>query len=95
MQPINQIVNIHDQKWTIFYNKVNVEQIRGYDLIIIESEHYSLKEITFLKVNNAIVLGYFSLSELNINHHQFHNQSHLLHEKHKNWDSYYLSLIHI
>ena len=94
MQPINQIVNIHDQKWTIFYNKVNVEQIRGYDLIIIESEHYSLKEITFLKVNNAIVLGYFSLSELNINHHQFHNQSHLLHEKHKNWDSYYLDITH-
>lgn len=94
MQPINDIVNILDQKWTIFYNKVNVEQIRGYDLIIIESEHYSLEEITFLKANNAMVLGYFSLSELNINHHQFHNQSHLLHEKHKNWDSYYLDIKH-
>ncbi len=94
MQPINEIVNIHNQKWTIFYNKVNVEQIRGYDLIIIESEHYSLEEITFLKTNNTMVLGYFSLSELNINHLQFHNQSHLLFEKHKNWDSYYLDITH-
>ena len=98
MQPIDKIENIHKQylnhKWTIFYNKVNVEQIKGYDLIIIESEHYSLKEITFLKAHNAIVLGYFSLSELNINHLQFHNQSHLLHEKHKNWDSYYLDITH-
>ncbi|WP_298502975.1 endo alpha-1,4 polygalactosaminidase [uncultured Maribacter sp.] len=52
-------------KLFVCYGKVNPELITGYDLVILESEHYTSSEIAIFNRNNTKVAAYISLTEVN------------------------------
>ncbi|WP_291864633.1 endo alpha-1,4 polygalactosaminidase [Maribacter sp.] len=61
LQPKDTLVD----KLFVCYGKVDPELIKGYELVVIESEHYTSSEIEIFNKNNKKVVAYISLSEAN------------------------------
>ena len=51
----------------VCYGKINPESIKGYQLVVLESAHYSPSEIAIFNENNTHVVAYISLTEVNKN----------------------------
>jgi len=47
------------------YGDFYPEKVKGYTYVILESAHFSAKDIETIKENNTYVLGYISLGEVN------------------------------
>jgi len=58
---------ISGNKLFVCYGKINPELVKGYALVVLESEHYSSSEIAIFNKNNKKVVAYLSLSEVNVN----------------------------
>jgi len=74
------------------YGKTNPAQIKGYKYVIVESKHYTAKEVRALKSQNEKVFAYISLGE--INETSIHFKDFKKHTLGKNdiWNSHYLDL---
>ena len=76
----------------ICYGKIDPEMIIGYGLVIIETQHYTTREINIFKNNNEKVLGYISLTEVNETSFFYNEIKEYTFGKNKNWNSSYLNL---
>lgn len=76
----------------VCYGRLEPEVIKGYDYIILESQHYNIYEIKQLKSQNDKVFAYVSLGEINENSGYFNLFKEDLSQKNEIWNSYYLDL---
>jgi len=74
------------------YGDFYPEQIKDYEIIVLESSHFSKQDIQILKENNKTVLGYISLGEVNKDAAHYEILKDFTLGKNKLWDSYYLDL---
>lgn len=76
----------------VCYGRLNPETVKGYNVVILEQEHYKPSEIKKMKTQNDKVLAYISLGEVNrhAKHYPLLKGSTL--GKNQLWDSYYLDL---
>tara|TARA_R110000868_G_scaffold304437_23_gene565445 strand:+ start:10189 stop:11064 length:876 start_codon:yes stop_codon:yes gene_type:complete len=77
----------------VCYAKVTPEQIKNYELVIIEPDFYSKSEINALKATGTTIIAYMTLGEVDLNRWYFP----LLEEEgflgiNENWNSSYLNL---
>lgn len=75
------------------YEKITQEQLHGYDLIIVEPNHYNRKEVNELQSSGTKVIAYISLGEVNPNRWYFS----IFEERgflgrNEAWNSYYIDL---
>ena len=87
---------IKEQKKLTFgvcYSKVTPEQVQPFDLVILEPDHYSHKEVEALKQTNTEVIGYISLGEVNPYrwYHPILEMRGFL-GRNENWNSDYINL---
>lgn len=81
-----------DENILICYGKVDVTQIKNYDLLILEPNHYTKKEITLLKKFNTKVIAYISLTEVNKNARNYNDFEKVILKDNLNWNSSYIDL---
>lgn len=75
----------------VFYGKTNAINIKGYNTLIIESNHYVKKDISILKQNNKDVYAYISVGEVNKNASLYKEFKNITLEKNNIWNSFYLN----
>ncbi|MDX1639801.1 MAG: endo alpha-1,4 polygalactosaminidase [Balneolaceae bacterium] len=77
----------------IDYKKVTLSEIRKYDMVVVEQDHYSDYELKELSQSRTRILGYLSMSEVHPARSFFYElkQTGLI-GKNENWNSYYINL---
>ncbi|MDQ7918415.1 endo alpha-1,4 polygalactosaminidase [Mesonia sp. MT50] len=84
--------NEDQQKVLFCYGDFYPEQIKDYTYVIVESLHFSKKDIAILKESNTYVFAYISMGEVNKNGILFPEiEPHVL-DKNELWDSYILDI---
>ena len=78
--------------FAICYGKVSAESIDGFSIAILESGHYSAKEVSVLKTVNSNLIAYLSLTEVNVNSSLFKQLKPFCYQKTENWDSYTINI---
>ncbi|HMI07912.1 MAG TPA: endo alpha-1,4 polygalactosaminidase [Flavobacterium sp.] len=76
----------------VCYGKLSPETIKGYGYVILESKHYSAKEIKIIKQQNEKVYAYMSLAEVNQHAAHYNALKNVTLGKNEIWNSYYLDL---
>ena len=76
----------------ICYGRLEPETIKGYDYVVLESQHYNIYEITKIKSQNKKVVAYISLGEINADSKYFDLLKENTFGKNEIWNSYYLNL---
>jgi hypothetical protein len=76
----------------VCYGRLDPATIKGYSVVILESEHYNPSEIKQIKSQNEKVLAYISLAEVNKNARHYELLKGNTLGKNSIWDSYYLNL---
>lgn len=76
----------------VCYGKLKAETIKGYSYVILESKHYTAKEIKTIKLQNEKVFAYISLGEVNANAPHYKSLKNYTLGKNEIWNSYYLDL---
>ncbi len=79
-------------KLFVCYGKIKPELVKGYELVILESEHYTASEIAIFNQNNKKVVAYISLSEVNENASFYKDIKPYTIGKNKIWNSHYINL---
>ncbi|MEE9364021.1 MAG: endo alpha-1,4 polygalactosaminidase [Cellulophaga sp.] len=79
----------------ICYGKISPEMIKGYGLVIIETQHYSALEIEIFKSNNETVLGYLSITEVHKSSFFYNEIKEYTIGENKNWGSSYLDISNV
>jgi polysaccharide biosynthesis protein PelA len=80
------------QKVLVCYGKFDVDLVKGYDLIIMESAQFNVYEVAKIKKNNKKVVAYISLGETTEISDDFKSLKSSTLGKNKDWNSYYLDL---
>jgi polysaccharide biosynthesis protein PelA len=80
------------QKVLVCYGKFDVNLVKGYDLIIMESAHFNIYEVKKLKQNNKKIVAYISLGEVNEVDQNYKQLKNSTLGKNNDWNSYYLDL---
>lgn len=80
-------------RFGVVYGKIAPEQVAAYDLVILEPDHYSKREIDAIKATGSRVIAYISLGEVDPNRWYFP----YLEERgflgvNENWGSYFIRL---
>ncbi|WP_185958314.1 endo alpha-1,4 polygalactosaminidase [Fodinibius sediminis] len=80
-------------KYGVHYGKVELGDIEGYDLVILEPEQYSRQQIATLSQSATDIIGYISMSEVNPHrwYYPLFRKAGFL-GKNENWNSYYIDL---
>lgn len=76
----------------VCYGKLKAETIKGYGYVILESKHYTAREIKTIKSQNDKVFAYMSLGEVNANAPHYQSLKNYTLGKNEIWNSYYLNL---
>lgn len=76
----------------VCYGRLNPEDIKGYDYVILESQFYNVYEIRKIKSQNQKVLAYISIGEVNEYAPHFNEIKAYTSGKNEVWNSYYLDL---
>ncbi|WP_164849133.1 endo alpha-1,4 polygalactosaminidase [Flavobacterium columnare] len=76
----------------VCYGKFDVTKVSGYDLLIVESAHFTYNEVSYLKRNNRKVVAYISLGEINEDARDYKLLRSVVSEKNTDWNSYYLDI---
>ena len=50
--------------FSVYYGKNELEKLKNFDIVILQSSNYSMKEIIYLKKNSTKTLAYLSLGEI-------------------------------
>ncbi|AMA50001.1 endo alpha-1,4 polygalactosaminidase [Flavobacterium covae] len=86
-------LNSHSKtKFLVCYGKFDVTKVSGYDLLIVESAHFTYNEVSYLKKNNKKVIAYISLGEINEGARDYKLLKSAVSEKNTDWNSYYLDI---
>jgi polysaccharide biosynthesis protein PelA len=89
----NMVGSHHDNNTVLVcYGKIKPSQIKNYSHVILESAHFTAKEIKEVKKQNKNIIAYVSLGEINKNSKYFNELKNSTLGKNKNWDSYYLNI---
>lgn len=103
MHPIKMIVTISilglqallgqsKQDLLVCYGKFDINQVKGYQTIILEPAQFSKNDIDKLKKNNAKIYGYISLGEVSKTASFYPLLKDDVLGKNEHWNSYYLNL---
>ena len=87
-------LNPRDQvRFGICYSKVTPDQVKPFDLVVLEPDNYTHNEVEALKQTGTEVIGYLSLGEVNPArwYYPLLEMRGFL-GKNENWNSYYLDL---
>lgn len=76
----------------VCYGRLNPEDIKGYNYVILESQYYNIYEINKIKSQNKKVVAYISLGEVNAHAPYFKRFENCFFGKNEIWDSHYLDL---
>lgn len=76
----------------VCYGRLNPEEIKGYNYVILESQFYNIYEIRKIKSQNEKVVAYISIGEVNANAPHYKDLKDHTAGKNEVWDSYYLDL---
>lgn len=76
----------------VCYGRLNPEDIKGYDYVILEAQFYNVYEIRKIKSQNEKVLAYISIGEVNEHAPHFRELKDYTSGKNEIWNSYYLDL---
>ncbi len=82
----------HNEKVLVCYGKFDINNVKGYDLIILESAHFNIYEVKKLKENNKKIVAYISLGEVNEVDTNYKQLKNLTLGKNNDWNSHYLDL---
>lgn len=82
----------YDKHILICYGRLDVTEIKNYNLLILESNHYTKKEIALLRKHNTKVIAYISLTEISKNASNYIDFNKVILKDNKNWNSSYLDL---
>jgi hypothetical protein len=74
------------------YGRTKPELIKGYKYVIVESKHFSTKDVQVLKSQNDKVFAYISLGEINANSSHFKDLEKYVVGKNEIWNSHYIDL---
>lgn len=74
------------------YGDLFPEKVKGYDFLILESIHFSAKNIQTFKKHNQNVLAYISLGEVNAGAPHYRELKEVTLSKNEIWNSYVLNL---
>ncbi|MFK6999744.1 endo alpha-1,4 polygalactosaminidase [Flavobacterium oreochromis] len=86
-------LNAHSKtKFLVCYGKFDVTKVSGYDLLIVESAHFTYNEVSYLKRHNKKVIAYISLGEINEDAKDYKLLKSVVSEKNTDWNSYYLDI---
>ncbi len=55
---------VKNKDFIICYGKLNPKEVKGYNYVILEAQHYTREDITIFKNNNKSILAYISLGEV-------------------------------
>ncbi|ANO47564.1 endo alpha-1,4 polygalactosaminidase [Flavobacterium columnare] len=85
--------NSHSKtKFLVCYGKFDITKVSGYDLLIVESAHFTYNEVSYLRRNNKKVIAYISLGEINEGAKDYKLLKSAVSEKNTDWNSYYLDI---
>jgi uncharacterized protein (TIGR01370 family) len=76
----------------ICYGKIDPRSIQGYNLVVLESQHYSPSDISIFKLHNNKVLGYISLTEVNETSFYYKELEPYVFGKNEQWNSCYIDI---
>ncbi len=74
------------------YGKTKPEAVKDYKYVILESKHYTVKDVRKLKLQNEKVFAYISLGEINENSIHFKDFKKNTIGKNEIWSSHYIDL---
>ena len=81
-----------DKELFVCYGKIAPATVQGYDMVIIEAQHYSASEIETFKIYNHRVLAYISLTEVHQTADHFTDIKPFSFGKNENWNSRYIDI---
>lgn len=76
----------------ICYGKISPESIKGYQIVVLESQHYNEKEIALFKKNNTKVLAYLSATEVNEYSFFYNDIKQYTLGNNNTWNSHYIDI---
>ncbi|MDO6604154.1 endo alpha-1,4 polygalactosaminidase [Arenibacter palladensis] len=76
----------------ICYGKIDPRSVQGYNLVVLESQHYSPSDISIFKLHNNKVLGYISLTEVNETSFYYEEMEGYIFGKNEQWNSSYIDI---
>jgi uncharacterized protein (TIGR01370 family) len=77
----------------VCYAKVSPDQIKNYEMVIVEPDFYTKKEMAALRATGTKILGYVTLGEVDENRWYFPQMKELgFLGKNENWNSYFIDL---
>lgn len=81
-------------KFGIDYSKVSIDNIKGYDMVVLEPFNYNRHEVRQLKESKTRLIGYVSLGEVEKSrwYYPLFKDRDLLLSKNPNWNSYFINL---
>ncbi len=88
LSTLNSVESI--KNYAVYYGKDRIDRLSNFDLVIVQPEEYSKKEIETLKKHKTIVLAYLSLGE--VSERYFKYAKGCIVGKNKNWNTYYVNV---
>lgn len=76
----------------VCYGKIDVTNIKGYKLLVLEESIYTKEDIEILKKNNTKVIAYLSLAEINADAKYYSYLKDYTLGKNNLWNSFHLDL---
>jgi len=76
----------------VCYGKIEPSLVKGYELVILESEHYNKSDVEIFKKYNKKVIAYISITEVNENAKIYKEVQKFTVGKNTDWNSHYLDL---
>ncbi|WP_158306084.1 endo alpha-1,4 polygalactosaminidase [Maribacter sp. HTCC2170] len=81
-----------DKELFICYGKISPAMVQGYELVVLEAQHYTSKEIELFKTNNSKVLGYLSVTEVNMSATHYEKIREYTFGQNVNWGSCFIDI---
>lgn len=82
----------NNDNFFICYGKIAPETVKGYHVVIIESQLFTAEEIAVFKKNNQKVVGYISLTEVHPTSTLYADLENFTFGKNEIWNSYYIDI---
>ncbi len=88
LSALNSVESI--KNYAVYYGRDRIDRLSNFDLVIVQPEEYSKKEIEILKKHKTIVLAYLSLGEVSERYLKYAKGC--IVGKNKNWNTYYVNV---
>lgn len=88
----SKTIGVGGGNFIVCYGKLDVNSVKGYDLVILEPGHYEAHDIEIFKAHNKRVAAYISLTEVNKNSGYFKALSQFTMGNNEYWESCYIDI---